>query len=116
MRIRSAYSFSLRLGAILIGGASNPCGVSVWVSLISCCPPYATMSRARTCIYYKHTSNGTRCVLLSPEEWRLRGYTLKDYCLRGGNGCPVLARVLSSSPDCDFLSSIVKRGGLERGA
>lgn len=91
--------------------------VSVWVSLISCWPPYATMSRARTCIYYKHTSNGTRCVLLSPEEWRLRGYALKDYCLRGGNGCPVLARVLSSSPDCDFLSSIVnKRRGLERGA
>ncbi|WP_193322927.1 metal-binding protein [Pyrobaculum calidifontis] len=47
------------------------------------------------CIFYRHTADGPRCVLMPPEEWKTRRGQLEKFCTNGGNGCPVLARVLS---------------------
>ncbi|MEM1508743.1 MAG: hypothetical protein QW291_06355 [Thermofilaceae archaeon] len=64
------------------------------------------MDEERECMYYKYTGNGTRCVFMPPEEWRLRHHSLKDYCARRGNGCPVLARILANASGSKFLSQV----------
>jgi len=47
----------------------------------------------RECIFYRDTRAGRRCVLMSPEDWRYRRARLLAYCVSGGRGCPVKARL-----------------------
>jgi len=58
------------------------------------------ISGARRCPFLASTWLGTRCVLLSPEDWRAlrnNGRDVLRLCWGGGNGCTVKARVLASS-------------------
>ena len=47
------------------------------------------------CVMYRPTADGLRCVLMPPEEWRMRKSQLEKYCNNGGSGCPVYAQDLS---------------------
>ncbi|NPA70482.1 MAG: metal-binding protein [Crenarchaeota archaeon] len=43
------------------------------------------------CIFYQSTRDGDRCILMPPEEWRLRRGKFIEHCLSGGKNCPILA-------------------------
>jgi len=48
------------------------------------------------CIFLRNTFYGTRCVLMSPEDWkRLRSNGNNLPCWRGGRGCNLKIKVLS---------------------
>jgi len=62
----------------------------------------------RTCIFYKRTFNGKRCLLLSIEDWRRRRDRLLAYCQAGGKGCPIYSayvRILTNNSN----NAIIKR-------
>jgi hypothetical protein len=44
---------------------------------------------------FRSTADGLRCVLLPPEEWRIRKTQLEKYCNNGGNGCQIYAQYLA---------------------
>lgn len=46
------------------------------------------------CVFYKETHDGRRCVLLSPEEWRVVAQRYLQHCRAGGKGCVLLSRIL----------------------
>jgi len=46
---------------------------------------------APECQYYRVTSHGARCVLMSIGDWRIHGRRYLPYCRNGGKGCSVLA-------------------------
>lgn len=64
------------------------------------------MERGNGCPYFKSTCNGTRCIFLSPEEWRLRQHSLREYCLKGGNRCSVRGRILARISNNIFLCDL----------
>ncbi|RLE81292.1 MAG: hypothetical protein DRJ51_01650 [Thermoprotei archaeon] len=55
------------------------------------------MTSNNNCIFYRRTFHGTRCILLSPEDWRARRQKLLDFCTSGGRGCPVMMSYLRIS-------------------
>lgn len=44
----------------------------------------------KECKFYQLTTNGKRCILLSPEEWSMRRSRLIRYCMNRGVGCAIL--------------------------
>jgi len=47
------------------------------------------------CIMFRPTADGLRCVLMPPEEWRVRRQQLEKYCSNGGSGCSIYAQYLA---------------------
>ncbi|MEM4673596.1 MAG: metal-binding protein [Pyrobaculum sp.] len=47
------------------------------------------------CVMYRPTADGPRCVLMPPEEWRMRKTQLEKYCHSGGGGCQIYAQYLN---------------------
>jgi hypothetical protein len=43
---------------------------------------------------YRQTVDGTRCVLMPPEEWRLVRQRYERHCHSGGAECPVYVQYL----------------------
>ncbi|GAB6946626.1 hypothetical protein JCM16161A_07560 [Vulcanisaeta sp. JCM 16161] len=52
-------------------------------------------SSGNKCIFYQRTYDGERCILMSPEDWRVSRSKFINFCLSGGRGCPVLSRYYS---------------------
>ncbi|WP_148678561.1 metal-binding protein [Thermoproteus uzoniensis] len=48
------------------------------------------------CPMYRSTADGTRCILIPPEEWRISRAQLEKYCNNGGSGCSIYARYMSA--------------------
>jgi hypothetical protein len=44
---------------------------------------------------FRPTADGLRCVLMPPEEWRMRRQQLEKHCNNGGSGCPIYAQYLA---------------------
>ncbi|MFN7105107.1 MAG: metal-binding protein [Pyrobaculum sp.] len=47
------------------------------------------------CLMYRQTVDGIRCVLIPPEEWKIRKSQLEKYCHNNGSGCPIYAHYLT---------------------
>jgi len=63
----------------------------VWRRVASASP----RSNGGRCPFLRDTWYGTRCVLMSPEDWRrLRNRGNRMSCWEGGRGCRLRARVL----------------------
>jgi len=61
---------------------------------------------AGQCPFYRATSTGTRCVLLSREDWEALKSKYIGMCKNRGLGCPVLNRLLRINGSGEkFLSS-----------
>lgn len=46
------------------------------------------------CPLYRPTADGTRCILMPPEEWRARRQQLEKLCNSGGSGCQIYAEYM----------------------
>jgi len=51
----------------------------------------------RTCLFYRSTAMGKRCVLMPPEEWRMRRDKLLPLCKHEGRGCPQLLKYFNEN-------------------
>jgi len=66
------------------------------------------------CKFYVHTSLGLRCVLMPPEEWRVRKAKLIQACLNNGKGCHLLMMYYKKNFKCNsLLKSNIEREVLE---
>ena len=61
------------------------------------------------CPFFQQTGDGKRCVLLSPEDWRVRKSRLEQYCFNGGRGCPVVFMMYRANGGKVFLNDLRKK-------
>ncbi len=62
------------------------------------------------CIFLASTAHGTRCALLSIEDWKKTRERYSEFCRNNGKGCPLLARYSRRSNNNIFLSEVMVDG------